>query len=84
MPYHCWSQHNLLSIASSIGPPIRLDDNTAGQRIISYARILVNLDLSKPRPNNVLVELEGEGEIALDVYYENIPCSNCLLTGHPL
>eukprot|EP00268_Persea_americana_P013385 TRINITY_DN15864_c0_g1_i2.p1 TRINITY_DN15864_c0_g1~~TRINITY_DN15864_c0_g1_i2.p1 ORF type:complete len:225 (+),score=34.96 TRINITY_DN15864_c0_g1_i2:865-1539(+) len=84
IPYHCWSSDILLSIPSSIGKPLRLDETTASQRILSYARVLVNLDVAKPSPNSISVHLEGEGVavVEVDVQYENIPCSECLFAGH--
>ncbi|KAJ8619850.1 hypothetical protein MRB53_028379 [Persea americana] len=50
--------------------------------MMSFARILVNLDLAKPYPNSVLVELEGYTVVEVEALYENIPCSSCLPTGH--
>lgn len=45
---------------------------------------MVNLDLSKPRPQQVLVDLEGESEISVSISYdyENVPCSLCFSNGH--
>ncbi|XXG68377.1 hypothetical protein AAC387_Pa06g1478 [Persea americana] len=82
VPYHCWSRDTLLSLASSIGRPVKLDYPTTTQRILSYARVLVDLDLSKPRHHKLLVELEGEGEVELDVLMKN--CLECLSLGHTL
>lgn len=73
----------MLSITSSVGLPLKLDDITAGQKILTFARILVNLDLSKPRPLSILVDLEGEFEIIVSISYENVPCSTCFSSGHP-
>lgn len=83
IPYHCWSSNILFSIASSVGLPLKLDDITAGQKILTFARILVNLDLSKPRPQSILVDLEGEFEITVSISYENVPCSACFSSSHP-
>ncbi|XXG47182.1 hypothetical protein AAC387_Pa02g1863 [Persea americana] len=82
IPYHWWSSDILLSIAGSIGKPLRLDDTTTSQRILSYARVLVNLDVGKPGPSLLLVELEGDEAVEVEVLYENIPCSECLSSGH--
>lgn len=54
---HCGSQHILFSLASSIGQPIKLDNITTAQRILTYARVLVHIDLSKPKPPVILVDL---------------------------
>ena len=82
LPYHCWSKHILFSLASSIGQPIKLDDITTAQRILTYARVLVNIDLSKLKPPVILVDLQGERELEIEVSYENCPCSVCYQIGH--
>lgn len=40
--------------------PLRLDETTAAQRILSHPRVLVNLDVYKPGPSSLSGELEGE------------------------
>lgn len=56
------SKHQL-PLASPIGQPIKLDEIISTQRILTNARGLVNIDLSKLKPNTILVELEGEKEL---------------------
>eukprot|EP00268_Persea_americana_P038971 TRINITY_DN38603_c4_g1_i1.p1 TRINITY_DN38603_c4_g1~~TRINITY_DN38603_c4_g1_i1.p1 ORF type:complete len:234 (-),score=26.72 TRINITY_DN38603_c4_g1_i1:171-872(-) len=73
IPYHCWSSDILLSVAASIGKPLRLDETTASQRLLSYARVLVNFDLAKTNPCSLTVDLEGEAVVEVEVYYENTP-----------
>ncbi|KAJ8633582.1 hypothetical protein MRB53_026918 [Persea americana] len=82
LPYHCWSSDILLSIAGSIGKPLRLDDTTAKQRMLFFARVQVLMDVAKESPSHLTVDLEGEGAVEVEVQYENIPCSECLSTGH--
>ncbi|KAJ8618165.1 hypothetical protein MRB53_014351 [Persea americana] len=82
IPYHCWSNDILLSIAGSIGKPLCLDEITASQKMLSFARVLVNLDVAKPNLTSVMVDLEGDGVVEVEVLYENIPCPNCLSAGH--
>ncbi|XXG82933.1 hypothetical protein AAC387_Pa10g0805 [Persea americana] len=82
IPYHCWSSGILLSIIGSVGKPLRLDETTAAQRMLSYARVLVNLDVSKLGPSCLSVELEGESSVEVTIIYENVPCSGCFSTGH--
>lgn len=77
LPYHCWSQNIILSLANTIGHPIKLDNITMAQRILTYAKVLVNIDLSKPKPSSILVNLQGEGELEISVEYEHCPCSQC-------
>lgn len=82
LPYHCWSSDILLSIAGMIGKPIRLDETTASQRMLSYARVLVNLDVASVSPSSITVELEGDVIMDVAVQYENVPCAKCLSSGH--
>ena len=56
---HHLSEHHDISI----GKPLRPDNITASQRILSYARVLVNLDVSKPSPSSITVELEGDDAV---------------------
>lgn len=72
----------MLSLTSSIGSPLRLDDTTASQKLLTYARILINLDLSKEKPTKIKVNLEGDSRALLSISYENFPCSNCLSARH--
>lgn len=60
IPNYIWSSDILLSIASYIGKPLRLDETTAAQCILSYARVLVNLDMAIPCPKIISVVLEGD------------------------
>lgn len=50
LPYHCWSSNILLSIAESIGKPLCLDEITAKQRMFSFARVQVLLNVAIPTP----------------------------------
>lgn len=84
LPYHCWSKDILYSLANSIGKPIKLTDITSSQRSLTYARLLVNIDLSKPRSHSILVNLEGEKELEIQVVHKNSPCSNCVAFGHSI
>ncbi|KAJ8615420.1 hypothetical protein MRB53_034792 [Persea americana] len=50
--------------------------------MLSYARVLVNLDVAKSYPRFLSVELESDATLEVEVLYENIPYSECLSTGH--
>ncbi|XXG76420.1 hypothetical protein AAC387_Pa08g0775 [Persea americana] len=53
-----------------------------GQRILTFAGVLVNIDLSKPKREYIIVDLQGEKELEIDIEYETIPCPHCLIVGH--
>ncbi|RWR87682.1 hypothetical protein CKAN_01663600 [Cinnamomum micranthum f. kanehirae] len=50
--------------------------------MLSFARVLVYLDMAKACPRSLLVDLEGDATVEVEVLYENIPCSACLSAGH--
>ncbi|XP_019250861.1 PREDICTED: uncharacterized protein LOC109229761 [Nicotiana attenuata] len=48
LPMNCWSGNSLSKIASTIGIPMFADECTAKQTRISYARILIEVNVTKP------------------------------------
>ncbi|KAJ8650247.1 hypothetical protein MRB53_003270 [Persea americana] len=82
IPYHCWNNDIVLSIIASIGRPLPLDDTTAKQRMLSFARVQVLLDVARSSPRLLTVALEGEESVNVEVQYESIPCSECPSAGH--
>ncbi|CAO2832496.1 unnamed protein product [Amaranthus hypochondriacus] len=75
---------NLSRIGSIFGVPISADGPIASQSRVQFARILVEIDVSKPLPKEVLVEDE-DGRVFSQAYYaEWVPhfCSKCQVVGH--
>lgn len=70
LPLTCWSGDSLSRIASVIGKPLCADECTSQQKKISYARLLVEIDITKPLIYKV--QIEGENGLRIDqkVYYE--------------
>ncbi|OIT19590.1 hypothetical protein A4A49_43485 [Nicotiana attenuata] len=56
LPIQYWTGENLGRIASSIGKPICTDKLTAQEARISYARMLIEMDISQALPEDVLIE----------------------------
>lgn len=79
IPFHLWSRNILFAPTSTFGKPLRLDEKTASQRFLSYARVLVVVDLSKTLPTSIGMDIEGENPL---VEFKNLPCSSCLQQGH--
>lgn len=82
VPYHLWCSNIFQALAKAVGTPICLDVITASQKFLAYARVLVEVDLSKELPSIIWIDLEGGNPIGVSVEYENVPCSSCLTTGH--
>lgn len=72
-----------MEMARGVGTPLQLDPMTKEGKFDFYARILVDVDLSKPLPEYIMIEREGYG-FPVDVVYEKLPplCDFCGLIGH--
>jgi len=72
-----------MEIASAVGTPIDIDGPTRNRTFGHYARILVDIDLSKRAYDEILVEREGFA-FKVEVQYERKPlfCHHCFTIGH--
>lgn len=73
LPLNCWSGDSLSRVGSVIGKPICADECTTQQNRISYARMLVEVDITKPLIYKIQIEGEKGLEIQQQVYYEWVP-----------
>lgn len=84
LPLNCWSEGSLSRIGSIIGTPICADECTSLQKRISYARMLVEVDVTQPLKYSL--KIEGDNGVVVDqrVYYEWVPqfCQKCQKVGH--
>ena len=69
LPQEYWHERTLNKIANAIGTPVDLDDPTRSRAFGHYARILVDIDLSKRAFDEILVEREGYA-FKVEVQYE--------------
>ena len=71
-------------IASAIGVPIFADECTTKQTRISYARMLVELNVTKPVPEKITVMDPNGRTFMQDVVMEWKPlyCDKCQKIGH--
>lgn len=72
-----------MDISGGIGLPLQIDKTTKERTCRYYAHILVDVDLSGPPPNLVMVEFPGDSML-VKVMYENLPpkCTICRIIGH--
>ncbi|XP_075096595.1 uncharacterized protein LOC142174657 [Nicotiana tabacum] len=56
LPLNCWSMKALSKIGSALGNPVYADDFTTSTVIISYARMLIEMDITKPLPRRVKMQ----------------------------
>lgn len=83
LPQEYWRERTLKEIASAVGTPIEIDGPTRNRIFGHYARILVDMDLSKRIYEEILVEREGFA-FKVEVQYERLPlfCHHCFSIGH--
>jgi len=82
-----WRKKILFAIAISVGTPICVDAMTSKPAIERtfghFARVLVDIDLTKELKYEVLVERKGYA-FFVEFAYENLPefCDYCKIVGH--
>lgn len=88
LSYEYWRSKTLFEISSTLGDPLYIDKGTLTRSFglskpLLYARVLVQIDLSKPLLYEVLVERNGFS-FFVSVDYEKIPsyCAFCKTIGH--
>jgi len=83
LPQEYWMDRTLREIANAIGTPLLIDSATQNRVFEHYARVLVDMDLSKHIYNEVMVERAGYS-FAIEITYERLPafCTHCRNIGH--
>ena len=84
LPLRCWNNICLSKIASMIGKPIQCDDPTAQMTRVSYARVLIEVDLLSILPSSVAMILPNGITLQQQIVYESLPqfCRQCKSLGH--
>ncbi|XP_056693089.1 uncharacterized protein [Spinacia oleracea] len=84
LPLNCWSGDSLSRIASLLGVPICADDCTTRQQRVSFARVLVEMDVTAILPDHIWIEDVNGQEFKQQVQYDWKPsyCHKCQLPGH--
>ncbi|XP_074298625.1 uncharacterized protein LOC141629543 [Silene latifolia] len=79
-----WSQSALSKVASYVGRPICADETTTNKSKIAFARILVEVDISKELPKAMSLQTPYRGKILQKIVYEWVPyyCHTCKKVGH--
>ncbi|XP_059280990.1 uncharacterized protein LOC132034619 [Lycium ferocissimum] len=80
----CWSKKVLSKIASAVGTPVCADECTSKQTKISYARMPIEINLTKELPSVIKVSDPKGNQFPQKVSYEWKPdfCQKCMKIGH--
>ncbi|CAK8569173.1 unnamed protein product [Lathyrus sativus] len=84
LPIVLWGDTSLNKIGSALGKPIMTDECTANRLRVSYACILVEMDITKELPQSITIaDHEGE-KMQQSIEYEWRPlfCNKCQKVGH--
>ncbi|KAF5176880.1 zinc ion binding / nucleic acid binding protein [Thalictrum thalictroides] len=83
LPMECWDVESLLSIGRGVGYSMKVDETSLNKQFGYYANVLVDVDLTKPIPNQVLVTTE-DYEFWQDIVVTKMPkfCNHCKVVGH--
>lgn len=81
---NCWGRKSLSLIASAVGIPIYADECTTKQTRVSFARMLVKVNVTKPLPTEVAVIDPSGRTFQQVVQYDWKPkfCDNFQNIGH--
>ncbi|XP_075079903.1 uncharacterized protein LOC142165191 [Nicotiana tabacum] len=83
LPIQCWVEENLGRIASLLGKPICTDRLTAKCERVSYARILVEMDITQLFPDEVCVEIPDRSWMQrVEFKWKPKFCLDCNKFGH--
>jgi hypothetical protein len=84
LPLRYWTPLCLSKLASVIGKPIHCDEPTSNKSRLSYARVLIEVDLLGALPSPVNVKLPNGSTLNQQVFYESLPqfCKLCASIRH--
>ena len=84
LPLKCWSPTCLSKIASVIGKSIHCDMLTTSMSRLSYARVLIEVDLLVELPNSINIVLPNGMPLLKLVGYKTLPrfCKHCRFFGY--
>lgn len=84
LPLYLWGDNTLGKIVSAIGNPIVTDECTASKLRVSYARILVEVDITKELPQEITIQDRSGNKLQQAIKFEWKPefCPKCQKIGH--
>ncbi|XP_074271433.1 uncharacterized protein LOC141595368 [Silene latifolia] len=79
-----WSIKRLSKVASYVGKPVCADEYTTNKSKLAFARVLIEVDISKELPTSVTFKTPYRGTVTQKIEYEWIPhfCQACRRIGH--
>jgi hypothetical protein len=84
LPLHLWGVKSLSKIGSAIGNPLVTDECTAHKLRVSYAGLLIEMDVTQAMPQEITIKDSEGNKLKQLVEYEWKPlfCDKCQKLGH--
>ncbi|XP_058745733.1 uncharacterized protein LOC131618551 [Vicia villosa] len=84
LPLVYWGENSIGKIASFLGRPITTDECTAKKKRVSYARILIEIDITTELKESITIRDPRGNKFSQPVEYEWKPlfCKSCGKVGH--
>lgn len=84
LPLKCWSSTCLTKLSNMLGKPIHCDTPTASMTRLSYARVLIEVDMLIDLPSSINLVLPNGSTLTQQVMFESLPrlCKTCRIIGH--
>ncbi|XP_058765693.1 uncharacterized protein LOC131639209 [Vicia villosa] len=84
LPLYCWGERSIGKIASAIGKPLLTDECTSKKLRVSYARVLIEVDVTKQLRTQITIRDPQGEKMVQPVDYEWRPpyCTSCNKVGH--
>ncbi|PIA32092.1 hypothetical protein AQUCO_04600033v1 [Aquilegia coerulea] len=81
-----WDYEILMSLGKALGDPIGVDKHTIDRDFGYFTSVLVEVDLSKSIPSEIVIEVENGKEFRQAKEVPKLPkfCSHCKALGHSL
>lgn len=83
LPFDIWTVPAMSAIASVAGKPLYVDQRTNQMKMVSFARVCVEVTANQPRVEKAKVTLKGVSRV-INIEYEWLPiaCPDCNAFGH--
>ncbi|XP_057809022.1 uncharacterized protein LOC131023496 [Salvia miltiorrhiza] len=83
LPHELWHPDLITGISRSVGTPIKIDGSTFLGAVGHFARVLIEMDVTKDIIYNLTVN-RGSSSFEIEFVYENLPyyCGVCRKVGH--
>jgi hypothetical protein len=84
LPLYLWGVKSLSKIGSALGNPLVTDEWSAHKLRVSYARMLIEMDVTQELPQNITIRDNEGNKLTQLVEYEWKPlsCDKCQKIGH--